>query len=732
MGWLDEQIKQRIQQDDDIFSEAFFDMASVVMGQKISGIMRDDRIKSKNAIEEILKYYHAKPGELPDSIKTTADQLEYLMRPHGIMWRSVDLDEEWYKDAVGAMLGTRTDDGSAVALIPHGISGYAFFDTHSGKHVKLNKKTASMIDTEAICFYKPFPLKEIGIKDLVKYIYETARPADYMLIVFATLAVTLIGLLPAFINNIIYSSVITVGSVQLFLSVFTFLICVMLSRTLIQSFNSLVLGRLTGKLGVAFQAAGMSRLFSLPASFFKEYSAGELSSRMTYLGELCSMLVDSVMSIGLTSVFSLVYITQMIHYGLGLVIPGLLVIVVTVFVSSISILVQARLSKEIMENHSKEIGMSYALMNGVQKIKVSGAEKRAFAKWAKEYTPLARLQYDPPMILKVSGVVSTCISLAGTLVIYYFAITTKVGLADYFSFQSAYGMVMGAFTALLGMADDFSKIKPIMEIINPILKTVPEIGENKKIVEKLSGNMELNHVSFRYTDDMPNVVDDLSIKIRPGQYVAIVGKTGCGKSTLMRLLLGFEKPQKGAVYFDGKDLNSLDLKSLRRKIGVVMQDGKLFQGDIFSNISITAPWLTQDEAWEAADMAGIGDDIRKMPMGMHTLISEGSGGVSGGQRQRLMIARAIAAKPKILMFDEATSALDNLTQKIVSESLNKLKCTRIVIAHRLSTIRQCDRIVVLDQGKILEDGTYEELIEKNGYFAELVERQQIKETKNDK
>jgi ABC-type bacteriocin/lantibiotic exporter with double-glycine peptidase domain len=224
---------------------------------------------------------------------------------------------------------------------------------------------------------------------------------------------------------------------------------------------------------------------------------------------------------------------------------------------------------------------------------------------------------------------------------------------------------------------------------------------------------------------MPVILDGLSFKIRPGQYVAIVGKTGCGKSTLMRILLGFETPNKGAVYYDGQDISKIDLKSLRRKIGVVMQNGKLFSGDIYSNIVISAPQLTMDDAWKAAELAGIADDIRKMPMEMNTMISEGSGGISGGQRQRLMIARAIAPKPKILMFDEATSALDNITQKKVSESLDALKCTRIVIAHRLSTIMQCDRILVLDKGKIIEDGSYEELIAKNGFFADLVARQQL-------
>ena len=268
-------------------------------------------------------------------------------------------------------------------------------------------------------------------------------------------------------------------------------------------------------------------------------------------------------------------------------------------------------------------------------------------------------------------------------------------------------------------------IRPTLEMVGPILEEEPETAEKKQTVTSLSGNIELSHVCFRYADNMPDILDDLSIRIKPGEYVAIVGETGCGKSTLIRILLGFEKPRKGAVFYDGRDLNSLDLRSLRRHIGVVIQNGKLMMGSIYENITISAPWLGMDDAWEAAEAAGIAQDIREMPMGMQTMISEGQGGISGGQKQRLMIARAIAPKPKILIFDEATSALDNKTQKQISDALDKLDCTRIVIAHRLSTIRNCDRILVMEQGAIIEEGKYEDLIAQGGYFSELVERQRL-------
>lgn len=725
MGWFDEQIKQRKENDENIFSDSFVNIAGAVMGSKISVALNDNTQITKNAIDEILKYYHVKSREIPENIKDMNEQLEYLMRPYGIMRRTVHLEKGWYKDAIGAMLATKKDGGEVVALIPTGLSGYSYFDETKGKRIRISRKNEELFELEAIAFYKPFPLKKIGIPSLMKYVVETLSVTDFILFGLATLAATLVGMLSPKINHIIFSDVIENESMQLFFAVTVFLVCVSVSMLLINMLKSLLMARINTKISLSVEAATMMRVMSLPPSFFKEYSAGELSGRAQYIGSLCNMLISTVLSTGLTSVFSLVYITQIFTYAPALVIPALTIIITTILFSVISSLVQMHISKKRMELSTKESGMQYAMITGVQKIKLSGAEKRAFARWANLYAKGAEFSYNPPTFIKINGVISTAISLVGTLVMYWAAVESGISVADYYAFNTAYGMVSGAFMSLAGIALTVAQIKPIMDMAKPIMDAVPEISEGKQVVTKLSGGIEVNNVSFRYTESMPNVLEDFSLKIRPGQYVAIVGTTGCGKSTLMRIMLGFETPQKGAVYYDGKDLSTLDLKSVRRNIGTVMQNSKLFSGDIYSNIIISAPWLTMDEAWEAAEMAGIAEDIRRMPMGMHTIISEGSGGISGGQRQRLAIARAIAPKPKVLMFDEATSALDNLTQKQVSDSLEKLKCTRIVIAHRLSTIRSCDRIIVLDKGKIMEDGTYDELIAKNGFFAELVARQRL-------
>lgn len=725
MGWFDEQIRDRRQYDDEAFSEAFANMASAVMGRRISAAVSDDRRAAKTAIDDILKYCGVKSREVPDSITDVNEQLEYILRPYGIMRRTVRLEDGWYRDAIGVMLGFFRESGKAVALIPGGLSGYTYYDPETGRRKRIGRKEQHLFGEEAVVFYKPFPLKKLSLSALTGYIVRTLSASDYIMIALATLALSLLGMLSPVISKLLFAQVLPSGSVRLLMAMAVFSVCVSVSMLLVSAVRDMLLARIGTKLSISVDAAAMMRIMSLPADFFRSYSAGELANRVSQIGVLCRMLVSTVLSTGFTSLFSFIYISQIFAYAPALVAPALVIILATVVLSLLSSLIQMKVSARQMELSGRESGMTYALISGIQKIKLAGAEKRAFARWGDLYAESARLAYDPPVFLKLNSVISLAISLTGTIVMYYMAVRSGVSVADYYAFSTAYGMVSGAFMSLAGIALSAAQIRPILAMVKPFFDEVPEISDGKQVLTRLSGGIELSHVSFRYSDDMPLVIDDLSLKIRPGQYVAIVGKTGCGKSTLLRLLLGFEKPQKGAVYYDGRDLEKIDLRSLRRRIGVVTQNGKLFQGDIYSNIVISAPWLTQQDAWEAAELAGIAEDIRKMPMGMNTVISEGSGGISGGQKQRLMIARAVAPKPRVLMFDEATSALDNVTQKKVSDALEQLKCTRIVIAHRLSTIRQCDRIIVLDNGKIAEDGTYDELIAADGAFAELVARQRL-------
>ncbi len=725
MGWFDDQIRERKETEQALFEESFRAIAGAVMGRRLSEALNNERQAATDAIGEILKYYRVRPREVPDTIRDMNEVLEYLMRPFGIMRRSVKLGKNWYRDAAGAMLGTRKDDGTVVALLPRGLSGYHFLDRKTGKYVRVNRDTAALFDEEAFAFYKPFPLKKMNTRDLVKYILGQVSPADSVLLAAAVIAATLAGMFMPRLNALLFSDVLASGSIKMLAGMAVFMACAVLSALLFSTVKNFITARITSRAGIAVEAASMMRVLSLPADFFKQYSSGELSSRINSVSILVKQMAETILSTGLVSLFSLAYVSQLFLYAPSMARPAVLVIICTFAISAATVLIQLKVTRQRLELSARESGVCHAMISGIRKIRLAGAETRAFARWGRVYAESARLAYNPPIFLKIGTVISLAVSTVGMMVLYYTAIRSKVSVSDYYAFNSAYGTVSGAFLTLSGVAASVAQIKPIMDLVKPILETVPEIDENRVMVTRLSGGIELNNVSFRYQEDMPLILDNLSLKIRPGQYVAVVGKTGCGKSTLMRILLGFEKPQKGAVYYDGRDLKTLDPKSLRRCIGSVIQDGKLFMGDMYSNITVSAPWLTVDDAWEAAEIAGLAEDIRQMPMGMNTLISEGQGGISGGQRQRIMIARAIAPKPKVLMFDEATSALDNLTQKQVSEALDRMKCTRIVIAHRLSTIRQCDRIIVLEGGRIVEDGTYEELIAGNGVFSELVARQML-------
>ena len=724
-NWLESQIDARQRLDAKALEQSYSKLASSVSDLHVQEYIDTSSFEEQDrAIALCLNYIGVRPGTVPPDVTDMNSRLEWLCRPSGTMYRDVRLQGAWYKDAIGAMLGY-LDTGQPIALLPYTFGGYYFEDPESGRNVRVTAKVSEHIKIDGVIFYCPLPQGELGTADLLRFIVRVFDRSDYFFICAITLATTLVGLLPAWANQLAFGTVAPSGQENLIAPIGALLFGVSVSSLLLGISKNLITGRVNTKLTIATEAAVFSRVLMLPTSFFKEYESGSLANRVEQVTALVQMITSIAFGTLLTCVFSLVYVGQIGAYAPMLVIPALFITLLEVSLTSVVTIISARRQRVAMEASAGLSGLVTALLNGIQKIKLAGAEDRAFSKWAEQYAKYARAEYNPTVIERALPAVITSIGLLGTIVIYALAGGARLPVADYMAFNVAYGQINGAMMGLAGVAVQAAQIPPMMKMVEAILKACPETDEDKPSVERLTGSIEMSGVTFRYDEDSPNVLDGLSLKINSGEYVAIVGKSGCGKSTIMRLLLGFEKPQRGSIFYGPYDVSRVNLRSLRQSIGMVMQDGKLFMGDIFSNIIIASPGATLDDAWRAAEIAGIADDIRKMPMGMQTMLTEGSGGISGGQRQRIMIARAVCGERRILMLDEATSALDNVTQKHVSDSLETLKCTRVVVAHRLSTVRHCDRILVVDGGRIAEEGTYDELIAKNGLFAELVARQRL-------
>ena len=725
MGWLESQIETRARLDEQMTNRAYAELAaSVSPAGDAPRVDVDATEQIDAAVQACLRYCGVEAGPVPEGVTDWEQRIDALCRPSGILRRGVRLDGDWYRNAFGAML-TTFDTGEPVALLPQGLHSYCYIDPGTGRKVKVTQDVASHIDRQATFFYRPLPQRPLNVRDLLAFISSVFDIGDYVVVLGAAAAATVVGFLPAWANQVAFGVVVPSGQTSLVAPIAALLLGVAVSTVLIGACRNLVMERVSLKIQVSSESATFARLMMLPTSFFRQYSSGDLASRVAQVTMLTQQLTSLFLGSGLSWVLSLVYLGQIAVYASRLIVPALIVVVVQAVFTLVATQVAARYERATMEASAKLSGTVTALLGGIQKIKLAGAEDRAFAKWAHGYAEYARGAYNRPVLVRAMTAIGGLIGMIGAIVIYYYAGSSGMSVADYMSFNVAYGQMSGAIMALVGVASQVAQIRPMLEMVSPILEAEPEVASDKPSVGTLTGGIEVSGVSFSYEEGSPEILRNLSFQVRPGEYVALVGKSGCGKSTILRLLLGFERPSRGTIFYGPHDVSKVDLRSLRSSIGVVMQDGRLFMGDLASNITISNPTATLDDAWEAAELAGIADDIRKMPMGMQTLVTEGGGGISGGQRQRIMIARAICGNRRILMFDEATSALDNVAQRHVSDSLESLNCTRLVIAHRLSTVRHCDRILVVDEGHIAEEGTYDELIERGGLFAELVERQRL-------
>lgn len=662
-----------------------------------------------------------------ESSRRTANPLAAICSASRVRARQVALRGEWWTQDVGPLLCFRGEEKAPVAVIPTRGGHYELFDPTVGGRRVVDADVRSELHGFGYVFYRSLPDQPLGLTELITFGFSGLQWSFWTIALLATMS-GLLGLFMPVATGFVFSSVIPSAQPGQLFQLFVGLVVVVVSAVAFELTRGFVVLRIEAKGGTAMQAALFDRLLKLPPRFFRRFTIGDLVSRVGGVGQVQSLLSGTAVTAilgGLTASFNLAllfkYDWRLALVGLGWVGLAMLFLLTCGWLS-------VRVQEEVQEQGGRLQGFVLQLINGIAKIRLAGAEDRALSQWGIRYASKVKLERHVAAIQAWVAVFNSLLPLVTSIVLFSGVGTLvargygMIDTAAFIAFNAALGTFMAAAISTGNTLINLIQVIPLMNRALPILVEEPEIALEKPDPGELTGRIEGRHLRFRYDPDGPLILDDVTFDAEPGEFIAFVGPSGSGKSTTLRLLLGFEEPESGGVYYDGQAISSVDVGAVRRQMGVVLQTSRLMSGDIFTNIIGAAP-LTTEDAWAAAEMAGFADDIRSFPMGLHTVVSEGGGTLSGGQRQRLLIARAMAMKPRVILFDEATSALDNRTQRVVSSSLDGMHATRIVIAHRLSTIQHADRIYVLVRGKLMEQGNYEELMERRGIFAELAARQ---------
>jgi NHLM bacteriocin system ABC transporter ATP-binding protein len=662
--------------------------------------------------------------------RTLNEQVLAIAAASRFRTRQVALRGEWWSHDQGPILAVLGETNSPVALLPNGPRQYQIAEPATGERRRVTPEIAASLQPFGYSFYRPLPPGRLTGRDLVRFGARGMAP-DFRLLVLMGIATGAFGAVTPYLIGRMVDDAIPQGDRSLLVQLGVAMLLTALANAAFKIAQSIAVVRIESRLDYVLASAIWDRLLDLPSGFFRQYGAGDLAERAGGVNAIRGVISRAGVGGVLGAFSSVAYIVLMLMYNVQLTMVAIVISLVLVAFTTIGNYRQLRYQRNESAQRGRIMSLVLQLVTGVAKVRVCAAENHAFRVWAQLFATLKHTGFSIGQVQNTVGTFTSGFAVMSSIGIFatlYYIQTSVRGVAPAFTtgtfiaFNGAFGALVAALQALSDASLNLLKAVPTFERLKPILDTAPESDETKLSPGKLRGEITISHLHFRYTPEMPWVIKDVSFSIKPGQMVAFVGSSGCGKSTLLRLLLGFERPQSGSIAYDGQDLSTLDVRAVRQQLGVVLQESRVLPTDIFRNI-VGATAHTMDDAWEAASMAGFADDIRDMPMKMHTIVSEGGGTFSGGQRQRLLIARALVNKPSLIFFDEATSALDNRAQAVVTESMNRLDATRIVIAHRLSTVVNADRIFYFEGGQIREEGTYQQLIDQRGAFAALAKRQ---------
>lgn len=639
--------------------------------------------------------------------------------------RRVVLRDRWYKKDGGAFVAFESKTNRPLCIIPSGYGKYSAYDVREDREITVDRSFARELKPEAIMLYRPLPNEKITLSKLVLFGLSRVYRSDIIHVALLAVIGVLTGLFIPYLNQLIFDRFIPLGDSEALIQIGAVILSCSVGNIAFTVVKNLSAFRAMTSMEYSVQSAVIDRLFSLPESFFRKYEAADLGIRAMAVTDIYEAFTEGVITSILSALFSFIYILRMRAYSGMLTLKALSMLAAALTVVVITGLRQIRYERQKIDCDRALSSSMFQYVKGIEKIRTSSSENRALLNYIREFARSRSIDFRKEKMTVHAGVFIGAVQVLFSVVFYFVTIHNGLNLSigSFMGFVTAFGALEEALFELTQNFLLINKIKPIYEMTRPILETLPESQADSTVTGELTGNIEIDNISFAYNDDEAPALSGINLRISSGEYVAIVGASGAGKTTLMKLLLGFEKPQIGCIYYDGNDLDKLDKRELRKKFGVVLQNGALMGGTIYENITITSPGCSKSRVEEVIKQVGLENDIKAMPMGLHTIISEGSSTISGGQMQRIMLARAIVGNPKVILLDEATSALDNVTQCQVMDTLKKLDATKIVIAHRLSTVVNCDRIIVMDKGRVVEEGTYEELMDLKGRFYELAARQ---------
>lgn len=656
------------------------------------------------------------------------DEVNYITDQMQLQTNKIALEENWYKNSGIPYLGFY-QNGDPCVLLPRKRSGYVAIDPKTNTKQRVTKAIAATIEPTVVIISPNFSNAPVTFKSFLRQSWQGNR-SNFIILAFSLLAASLLALITPIITGYIIDKGIPHADFSLIIKLSLLLVSTGICTGLFILLRSIALVRFETIMNYNLQSAAMDRLLKLPVNFFSKFESGDITNRILSMDTLVKALSGSNIDGTLTFIFSCTNFFIMFYYAPPLAIIVLLIVIILITLFIYSIKLELPYTQAALDGMGNTFGFLFQAINGIRRIRILDKATVIFKQWCQLYGGYRRNALKAYLIGVWRSTIFSVSKLA-TLLLLFIAIVwwyhQAIPLRNFITFISA--LIQFATSLLIFSTTASSAFIPAIILyrrIQPILTATPEFStEKRRLPITLQGGIIVKNLSFRYDPQGPDILQNINFDIQPGDCIGIFGPSDSGKSTLLKVLLGFFPLSQGSILYDKEQLPDLNIRSVRKQIGTALQNGELMTGSIFENIAGNSP-LTEADVWQLLKIVGLQDDVLKFPMGVHTRVSHTAEEISTSQKQQILIARALANTPRILFLDNTTSDLDEAIEKQIIQNMQTLNITRLICTRRILTLKQMDYILVLDQGKIVEKGTFDMLMaDSETLFHRMIKLQKI-------